>query len=275
MFTILGATGFIGSRLVRHLEAARADFYAPGRGEELAGKDLGHVIYCIGLTADFRTRPHDAFEAHACNVLRLVRQCRFDSFVYLSSTRLYKGHRHAPAREDDDLCVNPSDPGDVYNLSKAAGESITMLCGERARVVRLSNVYGDDFAEQTFLSMVVGEALKTGAITLQTTPESAKDYVSVSDVVALLPRIALGGRRRIYNLASGVNVTNAELAGHISRLTGCRVAVESGAGTLRYPAVDIGRVRQEFGFAPASVLHDLPHLIDSYRRHWSKNSDID
>ena len=270
MITILGAQGFVGTHLVRHLEARHIDYYAPRRGEELLGKKLGHVIYCIGLTGDFRARPHDAVEAHACNVLRAMRECEFESFVYLSSTRLYKGHRRARAREEDDLRVNPSDPDDLYNLSKALGESITLLCGERARVVRLSNVYGDDFARQNFLSTIIGEALETGTITLQTTLESAKDYVSVNDAVALLPRIALSGRRRSYNVASGVNVTNAELVGQVSRLTGCRVTVEPDAATLRYPTVDISRIRQEFGFAPASVLHDLPRLIDSYRQQRSQ-----
>lgn len=274
MFTIIGASGFIGSRLARHLEARRLDYYAPRRGEDLAGRRLGRVIYCAGLTADFRTRPHDAVEAHVCHVLRLVKGCDFESFVYLSSTRLYKGHGRETAREEDDLRVNPSEPGDLYNLSKALGESVVRLCGERARVVRLSNVYGDDFSRQTFLSMIIGEALRDGRIRLQTSLESAKDYVSVEDVVGLLPRIAAGGRSRAYNVASGVNVTNAELAGGIARLTACAVTQEPGAETVSFPAVDIARVREEFGFEPASVLRDLPRLIETYRQHRSDKVDL-
>ena len=269
MITILGATGFIGSRLVRHLEVQRMDFYAPSRDEDLAGKNLGHVIYCIGLTADFRTHPVDAVEAHVCKVLRVVRESSFESFVYLSSTRLYKGHQRTLAREEDDLRVNPLAADDLYNLSKAMGESLVLLCGEKARIVRLANVYGDDFTQQTFLSMIISEALKDGKITLQTSLESAKDYVSVNDVVALLPRIALSGRQRSYNLASGVNVTNGELVDGIARLTGCVVTVGPDAETTRFPEIDVGRLRREFGFTPASILHDLPWLIDSYKRHWS------
>lgn len=267
MFTIIGAQGFIGSRLARRLEARRVEYRAPGRGEDLAGHDLGHVVYCAGLTADFRTRPHDAVEAHVCGVLRIVRECRFESFVYLSSTRLYKGHGREPAREENGLLLNPSDPDDLYGLSKAAGESVVRLCGERARIARLSNVYGDDFSGQTFLSMIVGDALTRGEITLRSSPDSEKDYVSVGDVVGLLPEIALRGRERAYNVASGVNVTNAELVGEIARLTGCRVEIERAAETVRFPVIDTGRVRREFGFAPSSVLRDLPRLIDSYRRH--------
>lgn len=267
MFTIIGAQGFIGSRLARHLEARGLEYRAPRRGEDLAGRDLGRVIYCAGLTADFRTRPHDAVEAHACRVSRVVRDGNFESFVYLSSTRLYRGLAREPAREDDDLLVNPADPEDIYSLSKALGESVVRLCGGRGRIARLSNVYGDDFARQTFLSMIIGEALTRGRVTLQSSPESAKDYVSVDDAVALLAEIALRGRERAYNVASGENVTNAELTAEIARLTGCRVEVEPGAATVRFPAIDTGRARQEFGHAPSPVLRDLPRLIDSYKRH--------
>lgn len=267
MITILGAQGFIGSRLARSLDAQGVAYSAPRRGEPLSGRSLGHVIYCIGLTADFRTRPFDAVEAHVCELLRVARGCELESLLYLSSTRLYKRLAGGgPAREGDDLPLNPSDPDDLYGLSKAAGESVALLCGERARVARLSNVYGDDTSRRTFVSMVIGEALTTGEVTLRTSPESEKDYVSVEDVAGLLPRIALGGLRRSYNVAGGANVTNAELVGRIARLTGCAVKWAPGAETSRYPAVDISRAREEFGFRPSSILEDLPRLIDSYRR---------
>ena len=64
MVTILGSSGFVGSNLKNKLVSVGINTYTPHRSEELSGKNLGHVIYCIGLTADFRTKPFETIEAH-------------------------------------------------------------------------------------------------------------------------------------------------------------------------------------------------------------------
>jgi nucleoside-diphosphate-sugar epimerase len=155
------------------------------------------------------------------------------------------------------------------------GESVVRLAGDKARIVRLSNAYGGDFSQQTFLSMIIHEALTSGTITLQTSLESAKDYVNVNDVVALLPKIAEGGLHHSYNVAGGVNVTHRELADEIARLTGCMVTQDLNAETTSFPVIDISRIQHEFGFTPSHILHDLPQVIEAYKQYWSKQGDLD
>jgi hypothetical protein len=62
-FTILGARGFIGSALVAGLESRDCMVHAVIRAalpELLASRlPCGHVIACIGLAGDFRSRPID------------------------------------------------------------------------------------------------------------------------------------------------------------------------------------------------------------------------
>lgn len=266
MITILGASGFIGSHLQRHLEASGIDCRAPGRDESLSGRDLGHVVDCAGITADFRVRPYDTVDAHVSRIVDLARNCRFDSFVYLSSTRLYKDHPTSPAREQDDFRSSPIGAGGLYNLSKALGEAVTLTLGERGRVVRLSNVYGQGSEAHNFLASIITDALVKGRIELQTSLDSAKDYVSVIDVVELLARLAGAGGERIYNVAGGVNVTNGEIIGALVRLTGCSVAVKPDSETWFYPEIDIERARRDFDFRPSHLLDDLPELVDFYKR---------
>ena len=259
MITVLGASGFVGSAVVRHLQQAGRELQAPARDESLAGRDLGHVIYCIGLTADFRERPWDAVDAHVCKLLDVVRHCTFESLLYLSSTRLYI-HNSGIAGEDDDLRVNPLRFEDLYNLSKATGESIVLSLGAKGRVARLSNVYGPG-QRGTFISMILEEATRYGTITLRSSLQSARDYVSVEDVARMLVQIALHGRQRIYNVASGISVTNADLTDALARLTGCTVSVAPGAPAALFPAIDARRVRTEFGITPALLMDDLPSLL--------------
>ncbi|HZW24578.1 MAG TPA: NAD(P)-dependent oxidoreductase [Gallionella sp.] len=260
-FTVLGASGFIGSHLAAYLRRAGHECMTPERGDpSIFADDLGHVIYCIGLTADFRQRPYDTVEAHVCHLSGILRRARFDSLLYLSSTRVYM---HAvAASEDADLVVNSANPSDLYNLSKLMGESLCLAtAGRNVRIARLSNVYGRGADAQNFLSAVLREALEGGRVLLETGLDSGKDYVSISDVVALLPRISLGGRHRVYNVASGYNLRNGELMEKIRELTGCWVEVKDGAATISFPVIDIRRIRDEFGFSPSMLKDDLGALM--------------
>lgn len=264
-FTVLGASGFIGSHLVRWLHSQSVPYWAPGRGEDVLSRPLGHVVYCIGLTADFRQRPFDAMRAHVCQALDILEKATFESFLYLSTTRVYAG---APASsEDATLRVNPLQPGDLYNISKLAGESLCLSSSRpTVRVARLSNVLGRDFSSENFLSYVIREAVEEGKVVLRTTPASEKDYISIDDVVRLLPQIAQSGRHRIYNVASGANTSNGALLEVIQQSVGCVVEVAQDAQTIAFPPVLIERIREEFNFVPAPVLHSLEGLIAEYQK---------
>ncbi len=266
MITVLGSSGFIGSHVVERLRELDIAHSSPGREDDLPRENLGDVIYCIGLTADFRTKPFETVEAHVCKLLKILRECEFDSLLYLSSMRLYEAHV-GEAREEDPIQVAPLNPIDLMNISKAMGDSLLLTSGRNTRVARLSSVYGSDFASSSFLSAVLKEAISTNQVTLRTSLDAERDYVNIDDVVDALIKIATEGRHRVYNVASGINVSNRELTQRISELTGCRVEVVPDPSQTTYPRINIDRLREEFGFAPASILSDMDRLVDLYRRH--------
>src|SRR5262245_13241233 len=227
MITVLGTSGFIGSQLVNKLAALGLAYRAFGRGDVLPAESLGDVIYCIGLTADFRSRPLEAVEAHVCRLLEVVRQHQFTSLLYLSSTRLYAGKESTG--EEEFLRVEPHELNDLYNLSKAMGESITLNCGRGGRVARIANAYGPDFHSDNFLSDILKRAVNREKIVLQTATDSAKDYISVDDVTGALIQIASSGKQSIYNVASGINVSHRELTANLQELTHCEIEFVAGA----------------------------------------------
>jgi nucleoside-diphosphate-sugar epimerase len=263
MFTVLGSKGFIGGHLARQLAQLDLECYAPARDESLIQKNLGTVVYCLGLTADFRSRPFDTVTAHVCLLNEVLRNCKFDSLLYLSSARVYDG-RKGTAHEDDPLRMDPAQGDHLYNISKAMGESLTLNSGRPAHVVRLSNVYGDDYASQNFLAEIMRDAILKQKVVLQTSLDSEKDYINVRDVVQLLVKIVTEGRQRIYNLAGGANVSHRALTDKLSELTGCRVEMIENAPTITFPTISIDRIREEFGFQPSALLDDLEELVDRH-----------
>lgn len=268
--TVLGAAGFIGSAVVKRLEETDAEYLAPRRDEKLPGRRLGDVIYCIGLTADFRSRPFETIEAHVCHLARVLRDCDFKSLTYLSSARIYR-RNVTPAVEGDLLQVSSLNPDDLYNISKIMGESLSLASGKTVSVVRLSNVYGEDFTSQNFLPTVIKEALSKKRVMVHNTPEAEKDYVSIHDVVDGLLKIAAGAEQNVYNLASGRNVSNQALLQKISELTGCEIDFDSAAAGTSFPEISIARICSEFDFRPRYLLDDLAELIESYREYYSRS----
>ena len=271
MITVLGASGFIGSHLTKRLDALDREYQAVGRAEPLPGGPLGHVVYCIGLTADFRSRTFDTVEAHVCKLLEVMRRGDFESLLYMSSTRLYSASDSTS--EESAIHVAPLDPSDVYNISKSMGESLVLNCGRAGRVVRISNVYGADYSSNNFLPTIIRDAITKRKIVLQTAANSEKDYIAVDKVVDAVIDIAGAGKERIYNLASGFNVSNAQLADALRDVTACSVEFSPQAPSVTFPRINTDRLRAEFNFQPSHVLDDLPHLVDLYRRNLQSSHD--
>jgi nucleoside-diphosphate-sugar epimerase len=247
--TILGAGGYIGSHLATALDGRGLEVRTVRRGDDLGDDDLGHVIYCVAVTNDAAGHPFETVRANVGLVAELLRRRRFSSFLYLSSAQLYVGA--ARSTEDAEVHVDPTSPSELYRASKLMGELLCLGAGdETVRVARLSAVYGERLSPRSFLSGVVRQAVGHGRVVLETTLDSERDFVHVDDVTRVLPEIALRGRHRVYNVASGRNTTNAELVDALARETGCAVEVAADATRSFYPAVDVGRIADEFGFEP-------------------------
>jgi len=265
-FTVLGAEGFIGGRVKARLAERGFEARTPPRAElpALSG-DLGHVICAIGVTADFRRRPSDTIEAHVSLVGELLQRIRCQSFLYLSSTRVYA---HASStHEEAALPVRPADPDELYNVSKLAGEAICLRqSAHSVRVARLSNVYGLEPRSENFLPSLIRDALDRGRILLRSAAGSAKDYIADDAAADRLIDIALGGKHRLYNVASGVNTRAGEIAEAIGRAAGASVELEPAAPEVRFAPIDVSRLRAEFRHEPSPLLADLPALVAVYRR---------
>jgi nucleoside-diphosphate-sugar epimerase len=223
-------------------------------------------MYCIGVSSDFRTRPLDTVDAHVSALVPLLRSAQFESFTYLSSTRLYHGVKADIAREDLPLTIQPGNPDDLYNASKIAGESVCLALDNPAiRVVRLSNVYGEEDRSGNFLTVILQQILAGGNATFFTSLTSEKDYVSIEDIVRSLELVPLCASSRVLNLANGRNVSNAEIAEMIRHETGRIVRVRENAPDWRFPRIAVDRMVNELGLRPRDLPDTFPMLVAGLR----------
>lgn len=268
--TIIGGRGFIGRHLAARLLTAGWDCHVPDRREALNGqKDLGHLFYCAGLTSDYLRRPFDTVEAHVSLLSRILQDDRFESLVYLSSTRLYDSQPGKVGSEESPLVLTPANPRHLYDLSKALGESLCLTTAKgRARVARLSCVYNNHTDEDGFLPRLLRQIIqdRPAILEVDSSPAFARDYVHLNDVLNALILIATQGKEGIYNVAGGENVRNETLFATLSQASGCRII------PLRHdeppvPAkVSIHKLQAEFTWQPVSVLNKITTIIEENRQ---------
>lgn len=270
--TVVGAAGFIGSRLMSHLRGLGWDCSAPSRDDQgFVDGRLGTVFYCAGLTADFADRPHDTVRAHVGLLNEILARAEFESLVYLSSTRLYDGQPGTgrPVDEDTPLALDPARPRHFYDLSKALGESLCrQAAGGRARVARLSCVHAGAGHDSGFLGALLSrlaEPTIERCIEVDSTVHAARDYVHVDDVVTALVAIATRGTQPLYNVAGGVNVGNAQLFARLGDLSGHELRALRDDRPAPPPTLSIERMRNEFGWRPTALMDRLPTLVQEAR----------
>ena len=246
-YTVLGADGFIGSYLKNYLAKENHDVVSVGRRSTLnKNENLGHVIFAIGLTSDFRQRPLEAVEAHVCALRDLLESNNFESLLYLSSTRVYsKSHSTI---ETSPLNVDSTSISDLYNLSKLMGESLCFSgTGKSTKVVRLSNIFGAD-STGDFITDLVHQA-KNGHVKLTTSMHSEKDYLSLERLGPIIESIILDGQHRLYNVASGFNTSNKQIIDLLQKKYDCDVETVCDAQDWSFKSIDISRIREEFSFS--------------------------
>jgi len=265
-FTILGASGFIGSNLVDYLNNQGYECDAPVKSDDtIFSKSLGHVIYAIGLTADFRTRPLDTVEAHVCILRRLIQEGRFESLTYLSSTRVYSDSKSTS--ETASLVVNPYKFDDLYNISKLMGESLCLHGGRsNVKVIRLSNIVGLRRDSDLFIDQLLEEGYATGCINLHTALNSKKDYLYIDDAVSLIKAISLSSKAGIFNVASGEGVENAQIVHFLESEMGFHTSVCIEAPVWDFVQIDTTKVLDEFGFNPRKFSDYFPSYLNLVRQ---------
>lgn len=149
---VIGATGQLGSDIVRVFRDAGDEVFALGHGDiectdpasvqaVLTSIRPDVVINCAAFVRvdDCEDQPEEAFRVNAVGALHVARAVdRVRAVcVYVSTDYVFDGRKGAPYAEDD-----PAWPVNVYGVSKLAGECFVRDLCARHFIVRTSGLYG-------------------------------------------------------------------------------------------------------------------------------------
>ena len=118
----------------------------------------------------------------------------------------------------------------------------------------------DGFLPALLRQVLQARASGARQISVQSSPHFTRDYVHLDDVVDALIRIALQGQASVYNVASGANVSNAELFDYFERRWGCAAKPLLDTRPAPTPRISTERLRTELQWQPRGLLAALDSL---------------
>lgn len=188
------------------------------------------------------------------NLLELAREHRVRKFVHASTGSVYGEPTIFPTNEE-----HPLRPVSYYGVSKLAGERYVdvfhRLYGMDTTILRYFHVYGPRQESNQFggvVSIFLRNILEKKPLTIFGDGTQERSFTWVKDLVRanLAAAVRPESAGRVYNAASGIQVTINDLANRMVQMTQAKVPVVHGdplVGDIMHFDVDNTCIRRELG----------------------------
>jgi UDP-glucose 4-epimerase len=219
---VLGAGGFLGRHLVGRLHAAGCRVLAISRDDfDFSGNDAPKQMVrrfiggdtLVFLAAITRERGGDidplmqnlAIGQAVCEAAASV---QLSHLIYVSSDAVY------PFTTEEVCEETPGAPEDLYGVMHLAREiMLGQVLHIPLAVLRSTAIYGAGDSHNSYgPNRFIGEAVRSGKISLIGNGEETRDHLYANDAVEILWRVIVRRSTGLLNLASGHPVTFRKLA---------------------------------------------------------------
>jgi nucleoside-diphosphate-sugar epimerase len=259
---VTGATGFIGTHLIRALQQRGESVVAHSTRDgdlvrvEPKVADVRHVYHLAGRSyvPESWQDPRSFYEVNVLGALSVLEFCRKRGCsLTLMSSYVYGRPETLPISEDHPLrAFNP------YANSKILAEEMARFYEAaykiRINIVRPFNVYGPMQDVRFLIPTLIAQSLSDheDAIVVED-GHPRRDYVFVADVVDLL--LLLDGSRDcgVYNVGSGVSTSVLELAGTRKQFLSREHRRQD---EILDTVADISRARRQLNWSPKVSLQE-------------------
>src|SRR5574341_1980883 len=309
---VTGGMGFIGSNFIRHLLTVHPAVrvvnldkltYAgnPRNLADLAGnarhlvvrgdicdeKMVAEVLKAQGV----ETIVHFAAETHVdrsileaddfvrTNVqgtrvlLEAARKAGSRRFLHISTDEVYGSLGRSGAFTEE----SPLLPNSPYAASKAGADTLARAYhrtyGLPVIITRTCNNYGPYQFPEKFVPLMIVNALRGQPLPIYGDGLYVREWLHVEDHCCAMARVLAAGRPgEVYNIGSGEERKNLEVARQVLALTGRSEDlirhVKDRPGHDRRYALDFGKIRHELDWVP-SIAFDagLRQAVEWYRTH--------
>ncbi len=195
-----------------------------------------------------------------------------ERFVHVSTDEVYGSISEGSWPE-----THPLEPNSPYSASKASSDllarSYFRTHGLPVSITRCSNNYGPYHFPEKVIPLFVTNLLDGIPVPLYGDGLNVRDWLHVDDHCRGIELVRSSGRAgEVYNIGGGTELTNRELTGLLLEACGAGwdmvEPVADRKGHDRRYSVDVGKVRDELGYAPeVAFSQGLADVVAWYREH--------
>ncbi|MDF3819133.1 NAD(P)-dependent oxidoreductase [Leptospira sp. 96542] len=267
---VTGASGFIGSSLVTHLENKGYDVFKTTResgdiSKNETWRNFPSADFVIHLASrsfvpDSWKDSNGFIEANVLgtsNALEFAKKCNA-KLIYISAY-LYGIPENLPISER-----HPILPNNPYALSKFLAENICKFhsdfFNQSVTILRLFNVYGPNQKKEFLIPSLIDQCLNNSEIrVLDLNPK--RDYIYIDDVLNVIEMSILkAGSLQIYNVGSGISYSVQEIIDQIQVLCKTKLPVFSSENVrpqeILDVVADISLAKNKLGWFPKFGISD-------------------
>jgi dTDP-glucose 4,6-dehydratase len=252
--------------------------------------EIGEVDYILHMAAGTHVdnsirSPRDFVESNIKGTMEMLEYARnlptLANFLYFSTDEVFGPAAEGQIFKEWDR-YNSCNP---YSATKAGGEELTLAWGNTYKVpvtvTHTMNVIGERQHWEKFLPKVVRAALTCETVLLHTDSEgktSSRTYLHGADVASAIHFIlGLPACREKYNIEGQQEISNEELVGCVSAITGENINTTKGMPTAR-PGNDArynvdGSKLRGLGWKPSLTFEQrlyatVEWMVQEENRHW-------
>jgi nucleoside-diphosphate-sugar epimerase len=287
---IIGANGYIGSRLYDHLvefdvDVAGVDnFLRPYNDNDKKAVNIKNMAYqnipddfLVGFTdiiwlaghssvPQSIENPSEAFGNNVTDLIKFVKRLRSNQrFVYASSSSIYSGYREKMAVETDPCYM----PMNAYDFTKIAFDAYIHSHSINAIGLRFGTVNGVSrrIRNELMINSMVSSAINDGQVKLANA-KAFRPILAISDLVrAIYTIIHSDVNTGFYNLAS-FNTSIGVIASFVADHFNVPIKKLPDSSTFDF-AIDTSLFEEKFDFKFTQTPSDLILELDKFNK--SKN----
>ena len=206
------------------------------------------------------------------NLLECFRKAKYGKMVHISTDEVYG---HLGFNDPSFLESTPINPRSPYAASKASSDLLCMAyintfdCN--ISITRCCNNYGPNQHSEKFIPTIIKSLSKNKKVPIYGEGLNIREWVHVHDHNLAVWAVATKGKPEVYNIGSGVELTNIELVDKICKimdkdLDKSAVFVEDRLGhDFRY-SIDCSKIQEELLYEPLYTDFDeqLKELVKEY-----------
>lgn len=276
---VLGAGGFVGRALVRHLREAGVQVDAPPSSVlDLSSWDAGPslrsrmegvkaVVLLAALTPDRGGRSAEALSRNVRMVTGLheaLRGAGCEHLIYVSSDAVYP---LSVSRIREEACAGAQD---LYGCAHRLRELLLEASAPcPLAILRPTLIYGTGDTHDAYgPGRIVRSALRNGTITLLGNGEDTRDHVALDDVISVLMQTLRWRTEGVLNVASGQSISYLDLAGQVASLLPRPITIAHAPRLqpITHRSFDLKRLQEAFPqLTPTALAIGLERLVAQER----------